>query len=80
MNIFGKKRADAPAAEEQTETEKILTAAIARYLEVPADSIRLVSWKEHEEAAPETPAGQLVNTDGRERNDAIYRKDRWKSL
>ena len=71
---LGSASAQAPA-----ETEKILKTALAKYMGRDPESFRLVSYRElREEELEERPV--YLNTDGGNRNEKLYSKDRWKSL
>jgi len=80
------KRKRAEAEPHQDELEQAALAAAAELLGVPAERLRMVRMTElTEERAQELLSAhrwqlQYRNTDGGNRNEKLYNKDKWKAV
>lgn len=64
--------------ENKSQMLQILEAAIAEYLQVPKERINIVSYVERTDDC--TDSFKYLNTDGRERNEELFRKSQWKNI
>ena len=84
--MFGKRKPSQPEDPTRDELEQAALAAAAQLMEIPAERLRMVRMTElTEEQAEQLLSAhrwrmQYRNTDGGNRNEKLYSKDKWKAV